>query len=89
MICPAVWRWQRRGTEHSRRHNSWANMFMLPGATCNPNYNTWQIGTRTMWNPHPMLDIGVEVLYTQLNQSNTGNVAVGQNRRLVMAQHGA
>ncbi len=55
----------------------WANLALQAGATCNPNYNTWQLGTRTMWNPHPMLDIGVEVLYTQLNQSNTGNVALG------------
>jgi hypothetical protein len=56
-----------------------ANLTLQPGATCNPNYNTWQLGTRTMWNPHPMLDIGVEVLYTQLNQSNTGNVLLSQN----------
>jgi len=51
----------------------------LPGSNCNPNYNTWQIGTRTMWNPHPMLDIGLEVVYTQLNQSNTGSVLVNTN----------
>ncbi len=69
MICPAGF----GGTA------VWANLTLAPGATCNPNYNTWQIGTRTMWNPHPMLDIGVEVLYTQLNQSNSGNVALGSN----------
>jgi hypothetical protein len=69
MICPAGF----GGTA------VWANIGMLPGATCNPNYNTWQIGTRTMWNPHPMLDIGLEVLYTQLNQSNSGNFALGSN----------
>jgi hypothetical protein len=62
-----------------------SNMFLLPGATCNPNYNTWQIGTRTMWNPHPMLDIGVEVLYTQLNQSNTGSFGFGSNSAVCTA----
>jgi hypothetical protein len=51
---------------------TWGNMHMNPGATCNPNSNLWQVGTRTMWNPHPYLDIGVEVLYSRLNQSNTG-----------------
>jgi porin-like protein len=55
---------------------TWSQMAWLPGSTCNPNYNTWQIGTRTMWNPHPYLDIGVEVIYTQLNQSNTGAAIV-------------
>jgi hypothetical protein len=65
MICPA-------GSAAGATGLAWSNFVFSPGSTCNPDYSTYQIGTRTLWNPVPMLDIGVEVLYTQLNQSNTG-----------------
>jgi len=39
---------------------------------CNPNYGWYQVGTRTIWNPHPDLDIGLEVLYTGLETANRG-----------------
>lgn len=38
----------------------------LPG--CNFTFNVWTAGTRTIWNPVKNLDIGVEVMYSQLNQ---------------------
>ena len=41
-------------------------------ATCNPNSSWWQIGSRTQWNPHPDLDIGLDVLYTRLNTAFNG-----------------
>ena len=41
-------------------------------ATCNPNSSWWQVGTRTQWNPHPDLDIGLDVLYTRLNTAFNG-----------------
>jgi len=47
--------------------NGWA-----PGSSCNPNYGLYQVGTRTIWNPHPDLDIGVEILYTGTNTANRG-----------------
>jgi porin-like protein len=47
--------------------NGWA-----PGSQCNPNFSEWQAGTRTIWNPHPDIDIGVEVLYTAINTANRG-----------------
>jgi hypothetical protein len=47
--------------------NGWS-----PGSVCSPNFSWWQLGTRTIWNPHPDLDIGVEVLYTGLNTANKG-----------------
>jgi hypothetical protein len=59
--------------------HTWNAITFLPGDTCNPNYNTWQVGSRTMWNPVPMLDIGVEVIYTGLNQSNSGNFVFSGN----------
>jgi hypothetical protein len=42
------------------------------GSTCDPNTSWWQVGTRTQWNPHPDLDIGVDVLWTHLNTSFKG-----------------
>jgi hypothetical protein len=34
------------------------------GNSCNPDYSFYEIGTRTQWNPTPLLDIGLELLYT-------------------------
>ncbi|MBV9970908.1 MAG: porin [Xanthobacteraceae bacterium] len=53
--------------------NGWS-----PGSSCNPNFSWWQAGTRTIWNPHPDLDIGVEVLYAAINTANKG-ATVWQN----------
>jgi Porin subfamily len=44
-----------------------------PVAGCNPDFNLWGVGTRTIWNPVPNLDIGVEVVYTKLEQKNDPN----------------
>jgi hypothetical protein len=41
-------------------------------ANCTPNSSWWQLATRTQWNPHPDLDIGVEVLWTHLNTAFKG-----------------
>jgi hypothetical protein len=35
-------------------------------AGCNPDFNVWGVGTRTIWNPVPNLDIGVEVVYAKI-----------------------
>jgi hypothetical protein len=43
------------------------------GNTCSPNFSWWQVGTRTQWNPHPDLDIGVDVLWSHLNTAYKGN----------------
>jgi len=53
--------------------NGWA-----PGSQCNPNFGWWQAGTRTIWNPHPDLDIGVEVMYQAIQTANRG-ATVWQN----------
>ena len=55
--------------------NGWA-----PGSQCNPNFGWWQAGTRTIWNPHPDLDIGVEVLYQAIHTANRG-ATIWQNTR--------
>ena len=47
----------------------------LPG--CNPDFNVWNVGTRTIWNPVPNLDIGLEVMYTKLeNKHDAGLIAM-------------
>ncbi|MEJ0076506.1 MAG: porin [Alphaproteobacteria bacterium] len=42
----------------------------LTGATvvagCDPDWNVWAVGVRTIWNPAPQFDIGLEVYYTRL-----------------------
>jgi hypothetical protein len=52
--------------------------FQTPGQ-CNPNFSWWSVGTRTQWNPHPDIDIGVDVLYTQLNTANRGTATLTAN----------
>ena len=57
-------------------------------AGCNPDFNIWGVGSRTIWNPVPNLDIGVEVVYaniqtkfdsgtTRLNFGGSGGRAAG------------
>jgi hypothetical protein len=43
------------------------------GNSCSPSYSWWQVGTRTQWNPHPDLDIGLEVLWSHLNTAYKGS----------------
>ena len=43
------------------------------GNACSPDFSWWQVGSRTQWNPHPDLDIGVDVTWTHLNTAYKGN----------------
>jgi hypothetical protein len=50
------------------------------GNSCSPDFSWWQLGSRTQWNPHPDLDIGVDVLWTHLNTAYKGtNATLGAN----------
>src|SRR5689334_235452 len=42
------------------------------GNSCSPSFSWWQVGTRTQWNPHPDLDIGLDVLWSHLNTAYKG-----------------
>jgi Porin subfamily len=44
------------------------------GNACSPNSSWWQLGSRTQWNPHPDLDIGLDILWTHLNTAYKGPV---------------
>jgi hypothetical protein len=48
-------------------------------ANCNPDFSFWQIGSRTVWNPVRMLDLGVEVLWNHINTAFAGPVTVSAN----------
>ncbi len=51
----------------------------LAGNACDPNFSYWQVGTRTQWNPHPDLDIGVDVQWTHLNTAYKGSAVLPAN----------
>jgi hypothetical protein len=48
-------------------------------SNCSPNWSIWQIGSRTMWNPHPDLDIGIDVALTHLNTAFAGTATLAAN----------
>jgi hypothetical protein len=45
---------------------------LTAGSPCSANFNVWQAGTRTQWNPVSQLDIGVDVLYSRLDTALGG-----------------
>src|SRR6185295_5823353 len=49
------------------------------GNSCSPDVSWWQLGSRTQWNPHPDLDIGVDVLWTHLNTAYKGPATLAAN----------
>ena len=48
--------------------------FLLAGSTYDPDFNIWQIGTRTAWTPVKGLTFSGELLYTTLDTYSTGGV---------------
>jgi len=48
-------------------------------SNCSPNWSVWQIGSRTMWNPHPDLDIGIDFAWTHLNTAFAGTATLAAN----------
>jgi Porin subfamily len=51
----------------------------LPGNSCSPDWDYWEVGSRTQWNPVPQLDIGLEVLYSRRNTAFKGAAIVPAN----------
>jgi hypothetical protein len=37
---------------------------------CDPDFRVWNVGLRTIWNPAPQFDIGLEVMYTKVETSH-------------------
>jgi hypothetical protein len=46
---------------------------------CDPNWSISEVGSRTMWNPVPDLDVGVDVVWYHLNTAFAGSATIGQN----------
>jgi len=44
------------------------------GVGCDPDFNVFNVGSRTIWNPVPNLDIGVEVMYTRVETKHDANL---------------
>jgi Porin subfamily len=45
------------------------NYTIGPVAGCNYAFRIWNVGSRTIWNPVKNLDIGAEVMFTQIDQN--------------------
>jgi hypothetical protein len=43
---------------------------------CNPDFEVWGVGLRTIWNPVRNLDVGLEVMYTKLETSHAAGTNV-------------
>jgi len=50
-------------------------------SNCNPDWSSYRLASRTMWNPVANLDVGLEVAYTKVNTAyaGTANVSTFQN----------
>jgi hypothetical protein len=50
----------------------------LTGAVngCNPDFAVWGVGLRTIWNPVKNLDVGIEVMYSKLDQNMNPNTTL-------------
>jgi hypothetical protein len=44
---------------------------------CNPDYSSWRLASRTMWNPVANLDVGLEVAYQKTNTAYAGLATAG------------
>ncbi len=51
----------------------------LAGNSCSPDASWWQVGSRTQFNPHPLLDVGLDVFYTRLNSAYKGPTNLAAN----------
>jgi hypothetical protein len=47
----------------------------IRGVSCSPNFSQSGLGSRTMWNPVPDLDVGFDVVWWHLNTAFGGGLA--------------
>ncbi len=45
-------------------------------AQCDPDFSSWRVSSRTMWNPVRNLDVGIEVAYTQVDTAFGGTATL-------------
>jgi hypothetical protein len=47
----------------------------VSGSGCSPNWSMSEVGSRTLWNPVPDLDVGFDVVWYHLNTAFNGGIA--------------
>ncbi len=47
----------------------------VSGTGCSPNWSMSEVGTRTIWNPVPDLDVGFDVVWYHVNTAFNGGIA--------------
>jgi hypothetical protein len=64
-------------------NNGRGTFFALSGVTnisnCDPNFSMSGVGSRTLWNPVPDLDVGFDVVWWHLNTAFAGTATLGAN----------
>src|SRR5262249_40773209 len=45
------------------------NFAVGPFSGCNYTFDVWAVGSRTVWNPVKNLDVGIDIMYTKLEQN--------------------
>jgi Porin subfamily len=63
------------GTAKTAVCNNVANIVTTARTNCDPNFSMSGVGSRTMWNPVPDLDVGLDVVWWHLNTAFGGGVA--------------
>jgi hypothetical protein len=48
---------------------------LTTGSTCSPNFSQTSVSTRTAWNPHPTLEIGLDLIWWHLDSAMSGSAA--------------
>jgi hypothetical protein len=48
------------------------NQFAFTSTNCDPSFSQTSVSTRTAWNPHPTLEIGLDLIWWHLNTANAG-----------------
>jgi hypothetical protein len=53
--------------------NGGSRFGLTAGSVCNPNFNQWDIGSRTAWNITPDLEVSGDVMYNEFDTKNSGS----------------
>ena len=56
-----------------------AGVGALAFTNCNPNFSQTSVSTRTAWNPHPMLEIGLDLIWWHLDTAFAGAATLPAN----------
>jgi hypothetical protein len=46
-------------------------------AGCQPSFSQTSVSTRTAWNPHPTLEIGLDLIWYRINSAHSGIINLG------------